>query len=298
MRKIAIIFFLAGILFSIWAFSKGTNSASKAEAFGQQSFASKEADLGSKERGIDSKELRILSWNIQNLGKSKMANDSVMIFISSLISSYDIIAVQEISVSEFGSQAIAKLDDLLDRSGISWDYVISNPTSGSGSERYAYLFRKDKVQLVAHSLEAKLASVVNREPYIGRFLVDGNEYILGNVHLVPKDKNPSLEVKELVSLESKYKDKKFILMGDFNLSESDRSFDGMKRWCNVGFRRERTSLKMKEGGDWLNEEYDNFFISKGVKVSSSGVVHFYKNFDNLRSARRVSDHCPIFISIK
>jgi len=280
MKKIVVIIVLVFIFIGANLVSKGTN------------LASKKADLGSKE-------LRILSWNIQNFGKSKMANDSVMVFISGIMSSYDIVAVQEVSVSEFGSQAVAKLDDLLDRSGASWDYVISNPTSGSGSERYAYLFRKDRVKLVSHSLEAKLASVVDREPYIGKFLVDGvDEYILGNVHLVPKDKNPSLEVKELGSLGGKYKDKKFILMGDFNLSESDRSFDGMKVWCNVGFRGERTSLKMKEGGEWLNEEYDNFFVSRGVKVGSSGVVHFYKKFVRLSDARKVSDHCPIFIYVK
>lgn len=283
MRKFLIILSIGVLIFLVYGFIKGNKSVSK------------EADFVSYDK-VDG--LKIVSWNIQNFGRSKMSNDSVMIFISEVVKGYDIVAVQEVSVSEFGSQAVAKLDDLLDRSGTSWDYVISDATSGDGSERYAYLFKKDRVKLVGHSLEVSLASVVDREPFIGKFLFDGEEYILGNVHLVPIGKNPSLEVKELASLGVKYKNKRFILMGDFNLSEADKSFDLMKGWCVSVLKGERTSLKMKEGSDWLNESYDNFFVSKGVKVGSSGVIHFYKNFKELRNARRVSDHCPIFINVK
>jgi deoxyribonuclease-1-like protein len=280
MRKGIIILSIGILLLLVYGFIKGNKSVSK------------EAD------SYIEKDLKIVSWNIQNFGKSKMSNDTIMLFISEVVKGYDIVAIQEVSVSEFGSQAVAKLDDLLDRSGTSWDYIISDATSGEGSERYAYLFKKDRVKLEGHSLEKSLASVVDREPYIGKFLFEGKEYILGNIHLVPVGKNPSLEVKELASLGAKYKNKIFILMGDFNLSEGDKSFDLMKGWSVSVLKGERTSLKMKEGSDWLNESYDNFFVSKGVKIGSSGVIHFYKNFKELRGARKVSDHCPIFISIK
>ena len=292
MKKGIIIFSIGVLVFFIFSFVKGNKDIKGSSS------VSKEVVSYDTDSIIVDRKLSIISWNIQNLGKSKMSNDTIMLFISEIVESYDIVAIQEVSVSEFGSQVIARLDDILDRSGTSWDYVISNPTSGEGSERYAYLFKKDKVKLVGHSLEVSLASVVDREPFIGRFLFDGDEYILGNVHLVPIGKNPSLEVKELASLGKKYKDKKFILMGDFNLAESDGAFDMIKGWSVSVLKRERTSLKMKEGSDWLNEEYDNFFVSKGVKVGSSGVLHFYKRFKELRSARRVSDHCPIFIYVK
>lgn len=292
MKKWIVIISIGVLVFFIFSFIK-RNKNIKGD-----SSVSKEVVSYDTDSIIVDKKLSIISWNIQNFGKSKMSNDTIMLFISEVVEFYDIVAIQEVSVSEFGSQVIARLDDILDRSGTSWDYVISNPTSGEGSERYAYLFKKDKVKLVGHSLEQSLASVVDREPFIGRFLFDGEEYILGNVHLVPIGKNPSLEVKELASLGKKYKDKKFILMGDFNLAESDESFDLMKGWSVSVLKGMRTSLKMKEGSDWLNEEYDNFFVSKGVKVGSSGVIHFYKNFKELRNARRVSDHCPIFIYVK
>jgi endonuclease/exonuclease/phosphatase family metal-dependent hydrolase len=283
MRKFLIILSIGVLIFLVYGFIKGNN------------FVSKEVDFVSYNK-VD--ELNIISWNIQNFGRSKMSNDSVMIFISEVVKGYDIVAIQEVSVSKFGLQAIMRLDNLLDSSGHSWDYIISDATSGDGSEKYAYLFKTDRVRLLSHSLEESLDSVIDREPYMAKFSFRRRHYILGNVHLVPIGKNPSLEVKELVSLGKKYKSKRFIMMGDFNLSESDDSFDVMKGWSVSVLKGERTSLKMKEGSDWLNKEYDNFFVSKEIEVGSSGVIHFYKNFGSLREARKVSDHCPIFISIK
>ena len=96
---------------------------------------------------VDTSKLNIISWNIQNFGRSKSESDSVMKYIASKVKIYDIVVVQEVSTSEFGAQAVAKLDDLLDRTGTSWDYVVSDPTTGAGSERYAYLYKKNRVKL-------------------------------------------------------------------------------------------------------------------------------------------------------
>ena len=107
--------------------------------------------------------LNIVSWNIQNFGRSKSSSDSVMKYICEKVKDYDIIAIQEVSTSEFGSQAVAKLDELLDRTGTSWDYVVSDPTTGSGSERYAYLYKKDRVKLKEKPcLEKTLEDKINR----------------------------------------------------------------------------------------------------------------------------------------
>ena len=137
MRKGIIILSIGILLLLVYGFIKGNKSVSK-EVWMKFRLI-KIAYVGSN--------LKIVSWNIQNFGRSKMSNDSVMVFISEVVKGYDIVAIQEVSVSEFGSQAVAKLDDLLDRSGTSWDYIISDATSGEGSERYAYLFKKDRVKL-------------------------------------------------------------------------------------------------------------------------------------------------------
>lgn len=250
---------------------------------------------------IDTTRLNIISWNIQNFGKSKSESDSVMNYITNKIKIFDIVAIQEVSTSEFGSQAVAKLDDLLDRTGTSWDYIVSNPTTGPGSERYAYLYKKSRVKLKEKpELEKTLQDKLNREPFKAIFLFNSSEYYLFNLHLVPTDKNPSLEAAFLSSLGDTYKGKKIIFMGDLNLPQSDPGFDGVKKWSKPTLIDKKTSLKMKETikEKWLNKEYDNFFISSNIILIKTGVINFSSEFKDLRSARKVSDHCPIYCIIK
>lgn len=89
-------------------------------------------------------------------------------------------------------------------------------------------------------------------------------------------------------------------MGDLNLSQSDPGFDGVKKWAKPTLIGKKTSLKMKEGeaGERLNMEYDNFFISSNIILKSSDVINFFSEFKELKTARKVSDHCPIYCIIK
>ena len=48
---------------------------------------------------IDTSYLNVVSWNIQNFGKSK--SDEELSYISTKIKFYDIVAIQEVSTSEF-----------------------------------------------------------------------------------------------------------------------------------------------------------------------------------------------------
>ena len=113
---------------------------------------------------------------IQNFGRSKSESDSVMKYICSKVKLHDIVVIQEVSTSEFGAQAVAKLDGLLDRTGTSWDYVVSDPTTGPGSERYAYLYKKSRVKLKESGLEKTLQDKINREPFRAVFIFKKNEY--------------------------------------------------------------------------------------------------------------------------
>ena len=194
---------------------------------------------------IDTAYLNVISWNIQNFGRSKSESDSVMKYICSKVKSHDIVVIQEVSTSEFGAQAVAKLDGLLDRTGTSWDYVVSDPTTGAGSERYAYLYKKSKVKLKESGLEKTLQDKLNREPFRAVFIFKKNEYYLFNLHLVPTDKNPAVEAAHLASLGETYKGKRIIFMGDLNLSQADPGFDGVKKWAKQTLIGKKTSLKMK-----------------------------------------------------
>lgn len=92
-------------------------------------------------------QIQLCSWNIENIGKSK--SEENLEFIANTLRNIDVVAIQEVVAGYGGVQAISKLADKLNRKGAQWDYVISNPTTGSSykTERYAYLWKTDKVNL-------------------------------------------------------------------------------------------------------------------------------------------------------
>lgn len=249
---------------------------------------------------IDTNHLNIISWNIQNFGRSKSESGATMKYICDKVKIFDVVVVQEVSTSEFGAQAVAKLDDLLDRTGSSWDYIVSDPTTGAGSERYAYLYKRHRVKLKESGLEQTLSDKINREPFRAVFTFKSNDYYLFNLHLVPTDKNPAAEAVQLASLGETYKGKRIIFMGDLNLSQSDAGFEPVKKWGKPTLIGKKTSLKMKEGegGQRLNMEYDNFFITPNLKTKGSDVINFFDEFKDLKEARKISDHCPIYLIIR
>ncbi len=71
-------------------------------------------------------EITIVSWNIQDFGKTKSYDELEQ--IAELLRDADIVAIQEVVSGYGGAQAVAKITDILNREGAQWDYVISNPT--------------------------------------------------------------------------------------------------------------------------------------------------------------------------
>ena len=100
-------------------------------------------------------QVRLLSWNIENLGKSK--SEEALAFMVATMKYHDIVAIQEVVAGYGGAQTVAKLADLLNRTGSKWDYVVSNPTSSSAykTERYAFLWKTSKVKKEAQRILKK-----------------------------------------------------------------------------------------------------------------------------------------------
>jgi hypothetical protein len=66
------------------------------------------------------------------------------------------------------------------------------------------------------------------------------------------------------------------------------------------FINQKTSLKKEcTTSDCLSSEFDNIWYKKDtVKITNSKVIHFYKDFQNLKQAQKISDHIPITVEIK
>ncbi|OMQ10110.1 endonuclease/exonuclease/phosphatase family protein [[Flexibacter] sp. ATCC 35103] len=241
---------------------------------------------------------KILSWNLENLGKSK--SESELNFIASTILDFDIIIIQEVVAGYGGAQAVAKLAGILNTKGTKWDYSISNPTSSSSykTERYAFIWKTSKIKLKGNTwLEKKYSLEIDREPYFATFEINKKTITLVNFHAITKNKQPETEIKYFKFLPAEYPTLNLVFIGDFNCPQSHTVFNPLKK---MGYApillNQKTTLKQKCRDDnCLASEFDNmFYKTNSLEYIHSGIVPFYKNFNSLKEARKISDHIPIW----
>ena len=244
-------------------------------------------------------QVSLCSWNIQNFGKSKP--DSAIDFMAQQLRSFDVVAVVEVVAGNGGAQAVARLAAALNRTGAKWDYIISDPTvcSPARCERYSDLWKPSRVKKVGEaSLDKNFQLEIEREPYLAQFESAGKRFTVACIHALPKKQQPETELKYLHYLPSKYPGQTIIFCGDFNLPESHSVFIPLKTAGYLtAFKGQRTTLKTKCVGDnCLASEYDNFFYDqKRIQLVQSGVIEFYRSFSDVRTARRISDHLPVYL---
>lgn len=241
---------------------------------------------------------KILSWNLENFGKSK--SESELNFIANTLLEYDIVAIQEVVAGYGGAQAVAKLAMLLNEKGTKWDYSISNPTSGTSykTERYAFLWKTSRIQLKGNAwLEKQYHLEIDREPYFATFEINKKTVTLVNFHAITKSKQPETEIKYFKFLPLEYPALNLVFLGDFNCPQSHTVFNPLKK---MGYspilQNQKTTLKQQcKSNICLASEFDNiFYKASALEFINSGILPFHKNFNSLKEARRISDHIPIW----
>lgn len=242
--------------------------------------------------------ITICSWNIKDFGKNK--SDQEIEFIANTVKDFDVVAIQEVVAGYGGPQAVARLHDALSRKGIKWDYAISDPTSGSSysRERYAFLWKSSKLKRVGDAwLEKKYHLEIDREPYLIRLSSKGKSFTLVSFHAISKSKQPEKEIKYLRFLPLIYRSHNLIFTGDFNLSQSHSVFSPLKALGYApALKDQKTSIRQKcLSNDCLASEYDNFFFPKSqFDFHKAGIIPFYRSFRDIKEARLISDHVPIY----
>jgi endonuclease/exonuclease/phosphatase family metal-dependent hydrolase len=259
-----------------------------------------------KANTITASNLKILTWNIQDLGRSK--NNQEIQFIATILKDYDLIALQEIVAKDpAGAKAVARIAEALNRLGSKWDYSISNATNSSSSyaaERYAYLWKTSKIRLKHKAfLDTELASKIEREPYIALFELKRNRtaFYTINMHARTYNKHPEMEISNFKKYPERLKSNNIIILGDFNLNEEHSVWNPLyKMGFKSAIKNTKTSMKRKcNKGEYMHKAIDNiFYNSKKVEKINSGIIDFIKNCENLLNARLISDHVPVYLEIK
>ena len=118
-----------------------------------------------------------------------------------------------------------------------------------------------------------------------------------NFHAITKSKQPEREIKYFKFIPEEYPNLNLILAGDFNCPQSHSVFNPLKKMgFNSIFINQKTSLKQEcKNNKCLASEFDNmYYKTSKIKFINSGVILFYKNFNSLKEARKISDHIPIW----
>ncbi|MBG6131747.1 endonuclease/exonuclease/phosphatase family metal-dependent hydrolase [Aquimarina sp. EL_43] len=245
--------------------------------------------------------IKLVSWNIRDFGQTK--NIDELRQIANLLKGADIIAIQEVVAGYGGAQAVAKLNDILNRKGGKWDYVISDPTHSPAymTERYAYIWKTKNIKIKNRGrLLKELNTEIDREPLLIDFYSNDNKFTIINFHSRPYGKDPKPEIKALTKFVADSLQTPLLLVGDFNTNENDKVFSPIKK---KGFTstivNQKTTLKRScQSGSYLNYVIDNIFYSKNVSKIDGGVIDFVKFCDNLEKARKLSDHLPVYLEFK
>jgi deoxyribonuclease-1-like protein len=246
-------------------------------------------------------QIKLCSWNIENLGKSK--SDEAIIFMANTLRDFDVVAIQEVVAGYGGSQAVAKLAGELNRKGAKWDYAISEPTTSSAykTERYAFLWKTNKLKLKGIPwLEQKYTIEIDREPFFATFEQAGKMFTLVTFHAITKSRQPETEIKYFKYLPDEYPKLNLIFMGDFNCPQSHTVFNPLRKMGYKSvFENQKTSLKQAcYEEQCLASEFDNIWVNLAkVEINNSRVIHFYENFKTLQEAREISDHIPIAVEV-
>ena len=248
--------------------------------------------------------ISIASWNIRNIS-DKSRSDAELGIISLILFRYDFIALQEV----IDEMVIGRVQEILKEDfRVDYEFSVSAQVGRNKKERYAFLWRKDKVESV---MEARIypdsADRFEREPYCGTFKTGKFDWTICTIHLLYGDSEADRR-PELAGLDEVYRDerdsgseKDVLICGDFNFDPDDAGWAELKAEDGVSFAigpPMKTTIADKS-------LYDNCWWPEATReiVEGSGSVF---EFDELmypagtrkEANRLTSDHRPISIRVR
>jgi hypothetical protein len=235
--------------------------------------------------------LRVLSWNIQNFGQRK--TDTQIEQIASIIMFYDLVAIQQIDTKEqSGEKAIKRLIKFLEQKGGQWGFVLSEPTKTrrKDRERYAFLWKKEQIQVFKPQRVQELQKKVKQEPFVVQISWRDTQINVYNYHAKSFDKQPEKEIEKVFNyIDKSYKSS--ILMGSFNLHDTHQVFKSY----NAVISKNKTLLKNYcRYKEYKRSANDNiYYTDQNLKLLSSGVLDYVGDCENLNIALKISNHLPV-----
>ncbi len=231
----------------------------------------------------------------------KPRNKEEIKVIATILSRYDLIAIQEV-LDVF---ILKKLKQYLPN----YQYQYSPSLGGNLlRERYAFFYR-DNVTLKEIFLFKDTKNIFHREPFIGCFVVGNFDFVLINFHAIRGKGKRGFEkrINEINALKKiidtiKGDEKDLILLGDFNLVSHHKAWKEIKKEYQpiIPFET-KTTLRGKHAIDniWIHSKHTK---KEYIKVKE---IYLFENeskqlktnlkleYSLERIQKRISDHYPI-----
>jgi len=258
-----------------------------------------------------SERIRIATFNIQRFGEKKSGDAEVMQNLARIISQFDLVAIQEVQSPQ--AMPVARLVDLLNRSGGRYDAAVSEPIGRTTYlEQYAmvwdvtriamlpdsaYVVRDDSDRMhrppMVASFETRIPSAMGRRPF---------RFTIISAHTDPNQVSPSGKSNEMDVLddvflrvrEYEYQMRGLVntlMVGDLNVSTA-----------NLGELGQIPGMYSVVGTTPTNtlgtKTYDHILLDQTVTTEYTGVfgvVDYERDFGlSPAQASAISDHRPVW----
>lgn len=243
-------------------------------------------------------DLTIASWNVRVFSTGSR-NDIELGLIAERLEQFDLVALQEVRDEEVVERTVA----IMERRGHSYQFLIGPPVGRVVKERYAFLWRSDRVRLTSPSqtYDDSLDLFI-REPFAASFVAGRFDFTLATIHVIFGG-SVAERRSEVFALDYVYRwlqdadpdEQDVILLGDFNLPFHD---SGWKNLWPLNLYPVLGPAVPTTISD--SEVYDNFWLDPALVseyTGRSGVDRFDETaFDGNDDAASlmVSDHRPIW----
>jgi endonuclease/exonuclease/phosphatase family metal-dependent hydrolase len=243
--------------------------------------------------------IKIMSFNIQIFGSSKMAKQDVVHVLIDIISDYDLIAIQEVR-SNTPDPVLMFMSLLPDK----YDYILG-PREGRSNSKEQFLIIYDTEKFSVHGINTwpDLEDNFERSPLGVYFKTKSNfDFILINNHIQPSDVQNEINSlpKVIDYFEGLWNETDILLLGDFN---ADGQYYDESLLDNIFPESEFNIIITNEYDTTLAESdntYDRFIITGSAiedYTGNFGVMRFDEMFDFNKMTilpKNVSDHFPIW----
>ena len=245
--------------------------------------------------------MSIATFNIRDFGPKKAKNGDVMPRLATIIRSYDIVAVQEIS--DAAGDVPRLLIDELRRSGAADYRVVVSPRTGQqaddlrSQEQVAFYYNGSSVEPVGEGrlFDDSEHDWFQREPFAARFRSRRGSFsfVLITVHTKPKALEEIERLHDVVTwARGLYADEDdFIVLGDLNAA------------CRYAKPRVLDAMSLRGTGyQWIVPDdadtslgggvcaYDRIIVTAGAFGDFTGQWGVNRAFED----PRVSDHWPVW----